>query len=63
MERRGFCFSRNTQKYMDHGMPWVKDVLGRLPKRLEHQDTVKLMTFVSCIAMIQNGDFISFEQH
>jgi len=29
---------------------------------LEQQDIIKVMTFVSCIAMIQNGDFISFDQ-
>lgn len=62
MERRGLCFGRNTQKYMDHGMPWVKPVLGRLPKSLDHDDLVKVMTFVSCIGMIQNGEFISFDQ-
>jgi len=60
MEQRGLCFIRNTQKYMDHGMPWVKEVLLKLPKSLKDKELVKVRTFVSSTALIQNGDFISF---
>jgi len=62
LEKRGLSFIRNTQKYMEHGMPWVKEVLLRLPKALKDQDLVSVVTFVSCIGIIQNGDFISFEK-
>lgn len=62
MEKRGLSFIRYTQKYMDNGMPWVKDVLPRLPKHLDNHETVRVMTFVSSVAMIQNGEFISFEK-
>lgn len=40
-------------------MAWVKEVL---PKTLKDQELVRVMTFVSSIALIQNGDFISFEK-
>lgn len=62
MEQRGLSFIRNTQKYMKHGMPWMEEVLLRLPKSLKDKELVKVMTFVSSIALIQNGDFISFEK-
>ncbi|CAM4735638.1 unnamed protein product [Leuciscus chuanchicus] len=47
---------------MQHGMPWVKEVLLRLPEALQGQDLVDLMCFVSCIGILQNGDYISFDK-
>jgi len=34
MEQRGLSFIRNTTKYIENGMPWVKDVLQWQPKTL-----------------------------
>lgn len=62
LEQRGLCFIRNTQKYMQHGMPWVKEVLLRLPEALQGQDLVDAMSFVSFIGILQNGDYISFDK-
>ncbi|XDV11255.1 hypothetical protein PO909_000239 [Leuciscus waleckii] len=60
LERMGLCFIRNTEKYMQHGMPWVKEVLLRLPEALQGQDLVDVMCFVRCIGILQNGTRLSY---
>lgn len=60
VERRSLSFSRNLEKYRDHGMSWIAKVLERLPPRLAPLVRLQLLTFVSSIGMIQNGDFVNY---
>lgn len=59
VERRGLSWSRNLQVYRDHGMPWMEKVLVRLPRMAAGQELL-LLTFLSCIGMLQNGDYVSY---
>lgn len=60
IERRGLCFSKNLTRYRENGMPWMEQAVLRLPKHLEKKDLITTLTFVSCIGLIHNGDYISF---
>lgn len=41
-------------------MPWLKVVLQCLPKIMEKDRSLKTLTFISCVGLIHNGDFVSF---
>ncbi len=50
------------ERYKDHGMPWVEAVIRRLPSTLSKPERLTVLTFVSCIGMVMNNDYVSFEQ-
>ena len=64
LERRSLTYSRNLEKYREHGMAWMEKVMSRLPRRLN--DTQKshltVLTFISSIALIMNGEYVDYEQ-
>lgn len=60
MERRSLAYSRTMEKYRDHRMPWMQATLSRLPPAIKGMLSVKVVTFVSSIGMIMNGDFIQY---
>lgn len=64
VERRSLTYSRNLEKYRDHGMAWMEKVLTRLPPGLKKTPNMMLrvLTFVSCIGMLMNGDYVSYNQ-
>lgn len=61
VERRSLCYSRNMEKYREHGMPWMGKVLERLPPRMCGQLHINVLKFVSSISMIMNGDYVDFQ--
>lgn len=60
IERRSLCFSKHLEVYRDHGMPWMATVLQRLPKEMKGGLLLNTLTFISCVALIQNGAYIDF---
>lgn len=62
LERGGFIYSTNLDKYKDHGMPWMEKVMSPLPDALEKTPNIRMrvLTFLSCVGMIMNGNFIDF---
>lgn len=61
IERRSLCFSRNLELYRAHGMPWMAKSLERLPQAMAGTSThLNTLTFISCLAIIQNGGFVDF---
>lgn len=62
IEKRGLSYSSNLVKYKEQGMPWMEQTIQRLPKGLQNDRLLTTLTFVSCIGMIHNGDFVSFNQ-
>ncbi len=61
IERKDLSYARNLKRYRENGMPWMAETLRRLPPRLDKQQPIVVLTFVSVMAMIQNGDFVSFQ--
>ncbi|MEQ2166835.1 hypothetical protein GOODEAATRI_032375, partial [Goodea atripinnis] len=61
IERRSLCYSRTLEKYRDHGIPWMEKVLQRLPPNMKGAIHLSVITFVSCIGLMMNGDFVVFE--
>lgn len=43
-------------------MPWVEKCIHHLPHTLKNKQCLKALTFLSCIGLIENGDFVSFAQ-
>lgn len=62
IERRSLTYTRNLERYREHGMPWLGNVMSRLPPQMGKATIFKVLTFASCVGMIQNGDFISFKE-
>lgn len=60
IERWSLSYSRHLGKYQDHGMPWMEKVLERLPSSMKGQLQVNVLTFVSCLGMLMNGDYVDF---
>lgn len=60
IERRSFAYSRSLEKYRDHGMPWMEKVLSRLPTALGKNTLLEVVTFLSCVGLIMNGDFVDY---
>ncbi|XP_029281300.1 uncharacterized protein LOC115003588 [Cottoperca gobio] len=61
IERRDLTYPRNTERYREHGMPWLLAVMRRLPATLGKDKTFKVLTFISCVALVMNGDYISYQ--
>lgn len=62
IDRRSLSFSRNLDKYREHGMPWMTKAMSRLPFRMQETPNIRLkvLTFVTCLGMVQNGDYVDF---
>ncbi|KAL7397250.1 hypothetical protein ABVT39_019213, partial [Epinephelus coioides] len=60
IERRSLCFSKHLEVYREHGMPWMATALQRLPKQLMGGLLINTLTFICCVALIQNGAYIDF---
>ncbi|CAL8380722.1 unnamed protein product [Arctogadus glacialis] len=60
IERRSLCFSKHLEVYREHGMPWMATALQRLPKAMKGGLLLNTLTFVSCVALVQNGAYIDF---
>lgn len=60
VERRSLSYSRNLERYQEYGMPWPTHCLVRLPKDLPQPQRLLILTFLSCVGMIQNEDYVSF---
>lgn len=61
IERRSLAFNRYLEKYRECGMIWMAKVLRRLPVQLGGELHLKVITFVSCVAMIMNGDYVDYQ--
>lgn len=60
MERSNLTYAKHIQKYKEGSMPWLDTCLQRLPKTMSKDQKISVLTFVSCIALILNGDFVLF---
>lgn len=64
MERRGLMFASKLAKYQSYGMAWMQRCLERLLQavpKFSTEDSLKVMTFVSCIGMLMNNDYVDFQ--
>lgn len=43
-------------------MPWMEESIKRLPSTLDRDQKIQTLTFLSCIGLIQKGDFVSFQE-
>lgn len=62
IERLGLSWAKNLQVYRDHGMPWLEKCMARMPSGLQPAPRLALLTFLSCVAMLMNGDYVSYAQ-
>lgn len=62
MERRSLCYTRNLDRYKEHGMPWLVDVLKRLPQQTDPKTQKKILILVSSVGLLMNREFVSFEK-
>lgn len=61
IERRGLSYSRNLERYRLTGFPWLEVIVRRLPA-LSKPAQLKQLTFLSCVGMRMNGDYIEYIQ-
>ena len=61
MERRKLSYARNLERYRFCGMPWLQAIMRRLPPLSKDQRLTQL-TFLSCVGLRMNGDFIDYGQ-
>jgi len=58
MEKMNLCHS---SQYRTTTFPWIKSVLQKIaPKNLCQEDKVKVLVFVSCVALIEQGRYVDF---
>lgn len=60
IEQRALTFRRNLEVYKEHGMPWLAPVIDRIPLSMPQTKVFKILVFVSCVALLQNGCYISY---
>lgn len=51
MERHGLCYARTLERYKEHGMSWVPQVLKRIPAR---ETRKKVLVLVSSVGLSMN---------
>lgn len=61
LERLCLTWARNLQVYRDHGCPWIPMVLNRM-ETSEEKKLIPLLTYISAVAMLTNGDYIVYTQ-
>lgn len=59
---QNYCHARYTERYEEHGMPWMVGVLARLPPNMTERSRLLVATFATCVGMLMNGDFVSFQK-
>lgn len=59
-QRRGLSFEKNLEVYKEHGMPWMRQLLARIPQSLKGGLLLKTLTFVSCVGAIQSGVYVDY---
>lgn len=62
MERRSICYARNLEKYREHGMPWLIDVLKRVPGTIDASTHKKILVLVSSVGLLMNRDFVCYDK-
>lgn len=62
MERHGLCYARTLERYKEHGMSWVPQVLKRIPARVDGETRKKVLVLVSSVGLSMNRDCVSFEK-
>nr|XP_057920129.1 uncharacterized protein LOC131112030 [Doryrhamphus excisus]XP_057920130.1 uncharacterized protein LOC131112030 [Doryrhamphus excisus] len=62
MERRGLCFARTLDRYREHGMPWLEKCMARVPTNIDTGDKLRLLTCLTCIALLENNDYVSYRE-
>ncbi len=60
IEHLDLSWSKNLQVYRDNSMPWIPKCLARIPQNMEKTEELTLLTFLSCVGMLMNGDFVSY---
>eukprot|EP00064_Thunnus_orientalis_P023174 superscaffoldBa00008508_g23405 len=61
VERQGLYFPSKLDCYREQGMPWLEKCLVWLPNKMDHGEKLKALMFLSCIAFIENGDYVDFK--
>ncbi|CAL8238459.1 unnamed protein product, partial [Merluccius merluccius] len=59
VERRSLSYYRNLERFQFYGMPWLEAVERRLPP-LGKTPKLLMLTFLSCVGMRMNGEFIDY---
>lgn len=59
-ERHGLCYARTLERYKEHGMSWVPQVLKRIPARVDGETRKKVLVF--SVGLSMNRDCVSFEK-
>ena len=60
VEWRGLCFPSKLDRYREQGMPWLEKCLVGLPNKMVHGEKLETLTFLSCIGIIENGDYVDY---
>lgn len=61
-EKMGLSSKANIRKYTEKGMPWIEACLERIPKTLSRDKKVLVLTYLSCVAFIQQNDYINYDK-
>lgn len=62
MERRGLVYHSKLERYREQGMPWLHICMLRVSKAVQPtKEVVDVLTFLSCIALLENNDFVDFK--
>lgn len=61
VERRGLSYARNLDRFKAYGMPWLNTCDRRLPASLSENQRLMQLTFLSCIGLRMNGEFVAYE--
>lgn len=61
MERRGLSYARNLDRFKAYGMPWLNTCDHRLPDTLSENQRLVQLTFLNCIGLRMNGEFVAYE--
>ena len=62
LERRGLVYHSKLERYRDQGMPWLQRCMVRVARSLQDDKQVlDVLTFLSCIALLENNDFVDFK--
>lgn len=62
LERHGLTWAKNIQVYQDHAFPWMEMVLHRLPSDLPQQRLLPILTYISALGMLANGDYVVYTE-
>ncbi|KAK9977197.1 hypothetical protein ABG768_019018 [Culter alburnus] len=62
IDELGLSYAMNLRKYHEHGMPWMELCVERLPRGISRERVINVLTFLSCVGMVQNGDYVTFQK-